>query len=1151
MAKNNVYALFVGVDAYDRTSGISHLSGCVNDAKRMMAYLDENIDKDQYKFHTVTLFSERGKTDEKTFGAILPTRANILEQFNKHLINKVKKDDYAIFFYAGHGTTEPAHPYFNEPTGTVQALVPYDARVKKNGQEVRCILDKEIRFLIRKLWERSDNCENIIFIQDSCHSAGASRMAEAVKSINNAMNKAKEAGIEGVEAFEETSTNGDTSKDTSVTTTTDDDEINGYPKAIWDKLTGQEQATLKHGGSYDSLKLKAEGNDAVKELIEKVDALMKEHQDNVAEKESKVDYPQEVLEQLSASEQKELSFYKNGIQKGSDLDKKLEKLMAEYAENQKPQDENRDGEEELTVEAKPEARFLPPNGAGHIEWEEGDQAIKQIMSLYSGFDIKSRGGSNNSQQKEPFDVAFPQGNHLHMAACSSYQYAYEIKHTDPVTEKAYRGGVFTNTILSLLQKSKNNISYHDLFNRAKLSIDGVFKQTPDMYVKGDVSKRYSYFLGDAIQREITEISSDSYNVEYNTKEGWFIDAGEMQGLPRTEGNVSFIPVYVYELGEEETNLEDKTPNAYLSPVFAHKSMLYADENKVNEQGEPLLTLKEGTSYKAYISPKWHRRRRVRVAVDKPIITHDIANHLASQDRFTTVESLQEADYSIRTEKGSYFLFKIKNGQEELLSTFTAYYRTIKKIEYIGEKKGGAIKIPIAIAKKTTSITRKKTTVTNYFKKVAIKKILSDGTESLDEPTEGAFKEDTKDEKRRTVSYELAAGYCVRGTEVILKALLTDNDADLIKIKLYETEAKNPFKDFRIKNNAELDYYNTYINWIDKPEDNVGKIDYWIGYDGARYFVYADGDIDKQPIFKQTRDTNDTAAWEIIAALQHMTKWYTVAGFKNKIQTEVFKNRDLMLQLKIYQEGAQLEGAKHIDVTVDLQRGVYQVAGKAAKPLFSKEGKGIQDEEIFFLKNPKLKDQRKLHSYGLSGFKYGLVFTNGEKLNARVPDEINQRLFASMMILDDSYGIRTMQSENGCKEVVMRMRDTQKEGVGQITINQDIFDMPQAMKDNPKIKETQIILKIFVAFASFDVSKYMQDGLEPPIDFSNITGIPKITWEGVADTRGLINVRPRSADPGGWAAYHIPIIINRDGPKEEIPIINNNPDGAPEEKEEDF
>lgn len=1088
MANKNVYALFVGVDLYDIKSGISPLSGCVNDAKRMLDYLDKNIDREQYNFdknlHAVTLFSERGNTDKSMY----PTRDNILKYFKEHLIANVKKDDYAIFFYAGHGTTEPAHPYFNEPTNKVQALVPYDARtpaknqkgerIKVNGKDVqvRCILDKEIRFLIRKLWETSGS-ENIIFIQDSCHSAGASRAEDAVGAIVSAINDAKKQGVEGIETFAEKTRNTSKSKQPAKNRT-------------------------DHGSSY----------------------------------------PSELLEQLSDSEKNVLRIYKNGPPKGSDLANKIEKLLAQY--NNKEEDSQEDEEafseehaKSIPINAAPAPRFLSPEGAENISWANKNP-IAEIEASFTAFqlfndeheDKKSRslnGNSNDRKVQEPFDIAFPQGNHIHLAACSSAQYAYEIKHTDDKGNQ-YRGGVFTNTLLSLLKMSKNNISYHDLFNRAKLSIDGVFKQTPDIYIKGgNIKKQYDYFLGDTIKREEIKDFKGSYSAVYNEKEGWKINAGEHHGLPRTEGNVNFIPAYVYEQGEHdnELDLDKQEPNAYLRPVLAQESFLYADGNKLDADGNPRLVLDPKKFYNVYISPKWHRRRRVRVAIQDSKIEYNFAEHLQQhkyKQHIQLVDELAAAEYSIKPVEGKCLVYKVIGGAEQLFCTVNTFFGTM----------GGSVQ----------------------FEETAVK-----GVYAEDNKEEWSFK--NKVFLPSNCIWDFEAGYHFNTSHYIIDLILPKDkegkigvDANTkINIKVYPVEKENPFRGFMARNQDKLSYYNNFVNWTEPTEENKTKIDYYIAHDGAHYFLTADNTFPAIPAFRQTKDLSDSSALELIAQLQKMTQWYTLSGFKNKVQNKIFDDRTLNLKLTIYKDENSIKLADKLEIDIDLLSGTYCIVGEQErKPLFSKETKGIQHKDIFYLqpfvRDPNMPEEKKPNSR----FRYGLVFTNKEREDSNTPADVDQKLYVSMLEMNEDFAISTLQQQYGCEAVPLRPKSA-TDSLGQITISSMDFWMPKTMKRNPEIKESRMILKIFVGFASFDISKYLQEALKPAISLTpqGSAILDAKSAETGAENRSVVNIRPQSKDPGGWAAFHIPIIINRDAPILDTSSGNGQPNGLEEEEDFDF
>lgn len=166
----NCYALFIGIDQYQPP--ISNLNGCVQDASRMQDYLQQNIDTTAYNFYPLALLSG---TDN------LPTRQQIITSIQQHL-GQAKEGDYAILFYAGHGSTQKAPAYFEETDDKFQVLIPSDT-VLSPESSIPPILDKELRHLFHQI--STVNGAKLIFLQDSCHATGASRLAEQVAQVTN------------------------------------------------------------------------------------------------------------------------------------------------------------------------------------------------------------------------------------------------------------------------------------------------------------------------------------------------------------------------------------------------------------------------------------------------------------------------------------------------------------------------------------------------------------------------------------------------------------------------------------------------------------------------------------------------------------------------------------------------------------------------------------------------------------------------------------------------------------------------------------------------------------------------------------------------------------------------------------------------------
>lgn len=163
--------MFIGINTYDNEK-VANLSACIQDAQRLLTYIETNLNQEKYELKTKTLF---------TGSEMLPTRQNIIEGIQTHL-GQASKEDMILLFYAGHGSKEKAPAQFKEADGNFQTLVPCDARnIDSNGGTIRNILDKELRFLLHQLWE--EERPEIVFIQDSCHSTGASRASEQLTVV--------------------------------------------------------------------------------------------------------------------------------------------------------------------------------------------------------------------------------------------------------------------------------------------------------------------------------------------------------------------------------------------------------------------------------------------------------------------------------------------------------------------------------------------------------------------------------------------------------------------------------------------------------------------------------------------------------------------------------------------------------------------------------------------------------------------------------------------------------------------------------------------------------------------------------------------------------------------------------------------------------
>lgn len=115
-----VYALLVGIDRY--SSPVPPLAGCVNDIRRVDAYLRERVAGDEHRYDARVLLDGQA------------TREALIDGFRTHL-RQAGPDDAALFYFSGHGSQEPAPPEFwaLEPDRLNETLVCFDSRLAGGG----------------------------------------------------------------------------------------------------------------------------------------------------------------------------------------------------------------------------------------------------------------------------------------------------------------------------------------------------------------------------------------------------------------------------------------------------------------------------------------------------------------------------------------------------------------------------------------------------------------------------------------------------------------------------------------------------------------------------------------------------------------------------------------------------------------------------------------------------------------------------------------------------------------------------------------------------------------------------------------------------------------------------------------------------------
>ncbi|MFK8186207.1 MAG: caspase family protein [Phormidesmis sp.] len=173
-------ALLVGINQYP--AGIKSLGGCVTDVRMQYELL---VHRFGFNPADIVILSDEPNYLPGNRTISLPTRANILEAFEQHLIAQAKEDDVVVFHYSGHGSQviDPNPiPQFAPYNGT---LMPANARLSESqgrsaeNATVDDIMGKTL-FLLTHLLKT----DRVTTILDACYSGGGTRGDLVYRSVN-------------------------------------------------------------------------------------------------------------------------------------------------------------------------------------------------------------------------------------------------------------------------------------------------------------------------------------------------------------------------------------------------------------------------------------------------------------------------------------------------------------------------------------------------------------------------------------------------------------------------------------------------------------------------------------------------------------------------------------------------------------------------------------------------------------------------------------------------------------------------------------------------------------------------------------------------------------------------------------------------------
>jgi len=149
-------------------------------------------------------------------------------------------------------------------------------------------------------------------------------------------------------------------------------------------------------------------------------------------------------------------------------------------------------------------------------------------------------------------IVIPEARHVSLSASQSFELAKETR------LGGERRGVFTYSLMEVLQNMRGNMSYAEILQRVHTLVTSrTYMQNPQLYalVNEDISLQ---FLGGGIRDK-----GEYYILSYTTQEGWFIDGGAVHGIrpPINDEKTTILGVY-----PEEVETRDMNPSTQIGQV---------------------------------------------------------------------------------------------------------------------------------------------------------------------------------------------------------------------------------------------------------------------------------------------------------------------------------------------------------------------------------------------------------------------------------------------------------------------------------------------------------------------------------------------------------------------------------------------------------
>ncbi len=124
-----------------------------------------------------------------------------------------------------------------------------------------------------------------------------------------------------------------------------------------------------------------------------------------------------------------------------------------------------------------------------------------------------------------------ESRHLQMAACQDRQIAKE-----DFLLGAEKSGVFTTSLLELLERQNGNLTYYDLKRQLGALTKYRYDQVPQLYTAGQQDDQFLGFL----KRKVDQSQSLTAEAHFNPRKTWVLDRGSLHGINNRMNGITIL-----------------------------------------------------------------------------------------------------------------------------------------------------------------------------------------------------------------------------------------------------------------------------------------------------------------------------------------------------------------------------------------------------------------------------------------------------------------------------------------------------------------------------------------------------------------------------------------------------------------------------------